>query len=71
MIAEGAIALIWATAAMSFFPGGITGLSEVTDAGGAALVVKNVLMGLFGSAGVICAAVACGLFAAYLRKRSL
>lgn len=62
MIAEGAIALIWAAAAMSFFPGGITGLSEVTDAGGAALVVKNVSLGLLGSAGgilVILGVVAC------------
>ncbi|MDD3247214.1 MAG: carbon starvation protein A [Methanosarcina sp.] len=55
MIAEGAIALIWAAAAMSFFPGGVVGLSEVTNAGGAALVVKDVSLGLLGPAGGILA----------------
>lgn len=55
MIAEGVIALIWAAAAMSFFPKGIVGLSEVVDAGGAALVVKNVSLGLLGPAGGILA----------------
>ena len=55
MIAEGVIALIWAAAAMSFFPEGIAGLSEVVDAGGAALVVKNVSLGLLGPAGGILA----------------
>ncbi|AKB78216.1 Carbon starvation protein A [Methanosarcina horonobensis HB-1 = JCM 15518] len=55
MIAEGVIALIWAAAAMSFFPGGVTGLSEITTAGGAALVVKNVSLGLLGPVGGILA----------------
>ncbi|KKG16721.1 carbon starvation protein CstA [Methanosarcina sp. 2.H.T.1A.6] len=55
MIAEGIIALIWAAAAMSFFPGGVAGLSEITAAGGAALVVKNVSLGLLGPAGGILA----------------
>lgn len=55
MIAEGAIALIWAAAAMSFFPGGVAGLSEITTAGGAALVVKNVSLGLLGPVGGILA----------------
>lgn len=53
MVLEGAIALIWAAAAMSFFPGGVVGLNEVINAGGAALVVKNVSLGLLGSAGGI------------------
>jgi carbon starvation protein CstA len=55
MIAEGVIALIWAAAAMSFFPDGVTGLSEVTNAGGAALVVKNVSLGLLGPVGGVLA----------------
>ncbi len=53
MVLEGAIALIWAAAAMSFFPGGVVGLNEVINAGGAALVVKNVSLGLLGPAGGI------------------
>lgn len=55
MIAEGVIALIWAAAAMSFFPGGISGLNEVTVTGGAALVVNNVSLGLLGPLGGILA----------------
>ncbi|MHC1757706.1 MAG: carbon starvation protein A [Methanosarcina sp.] len=55
MIAEGAIALIWAAAAMSFFPGRVAGLGETITAGGAALVVKNVSLGLLGPAGGILA----------------
>ncbi len=55
MIAEGALALIWAAAAMSFFPGGVVGLSEVTNTGGAALVVKDASLGLLGHAGGILA----------------
>ncbi|WP_342305080.1 carbon starvation protein A [Methanolobus sp. ZRKC5] len=55
MIAEGVIALIWAAAAMSFFPGGISGLNEVTVTGGAALVVNDVSLGLLGPLGGILA----------------
>ncbi|WP_229390301.1 carbon starvation CstA family protein [Methanosarcina sp. DH2] len=51
MIAEETIALIRAAAAMSFFPGGVGGLDETITAGGAALVVKNVSLGLLGPAG--------------------
>ncbi|MDC7222036.1 MAG: carbon starvation protein A [Spirochaetales bacterium] len=51
MIGEGIIALIWAAAAMSFFPGGIAGLSEVTAQGGAGLVVNQVSIGLLGGVG--------------------
>jgi carbon starvation protein CstA len=40
---------------MSFFPGGVTGLSEITTAGGVALVVKNISLGLMGPAGGILA----------------
>lgn len=55
MIAEGAIALIWAAAAMTFFPDVIAGLNEIISAGGAALVVKNVSFGLLGPVGGILA----------------
>ncbi|WMW23008.1 carbon starvation protein A [Methanolobus mangrovi] len=55
MIAEGVIALIWAAAAMSFFPDGVTGLNEVLDTGGAALVVNNVSLGLLGPFGGVLA----------------
>ena len=51
MIAEGVVALIWAAAAMSFFPGGIAGLSDVLGQGGAGLVVKEVSVGLLGTFG--------------------
>lgn len=51
MIAEGVVALIWAAAAMSFFPGGIEGLNETLAQGGAGLVVKEVSVGLMGTFG--------------------
>ena len=51
MIAEGMVALIWAAAAMSFFPNGIEGLNAVLAQGGAGLVVKEVSVGLLGTAG--------------------
>ena len=51
MIAEGVVALIWAAAAMSFFPNGIEGLSEVLNQGGAGLVVNDISVGLMGTFG--------------------
>jgi carbon starvation protein CstA len=51
MIGEGIIALIWAAAAMTFFDGGIIGLSDVVAEGGAGLVVNRVSIGLLGSFG--------------------
>ena len=45
MVAEGVVALIWAAAAMSFFPNGMTGLTETLSKGGAGLVVNEVSMG--------------------------
>ena len=51
MIAEGIVALIWAAAAMSFFPNGIEGLNATLAQGGAGLVVKEVSVGLMGSLG--------------------
>lgn len=51
MIAEGVVALIWAAAAMSFFPNGIEGLNAVLAQGGAGLVVKEVSVGLMGTVG--------------------
>ncbi|MGB0360452.1 MAG: carbon starvation CstA family protein [Endozoicomonas sp.] len=51
MVAEGVVALIWAAAAMSFFPNGIDGLSDTLSKGGAGLVVNEVSMGLLGSFG--------------------
>ena len=51
MIAEGIVALIWAAAAMSFFPNGVEGLNEVLGQGGAGLVVKEVSVGLMGTVG--------------------
>lgn len=54
MIAEGAIALIWAAAAMSFFHG-IDGLSGVVAKGGAGLVVHDVSLGLLGKVGGVLA----------------
>ena len=55
MVGEGIIALIWAAAAMSFFPGGISGLADVTAQGGAGLVVNQVSIGLLGGFGGILA----------------
>ncbi|WP_299725874.1 carbon starvation protein A [uncultured Endozoicomonas sp.] len=51
MVAEGIVALIWAAAAMSFFPNGIGGLAETLNKGGAGLVVNEISMGLLGSFG--------------------
>ncbi len=51
MIAEGVVALIWAAAAMSFFPNGLDGLNEVLTKGGAGLVVNEVSVGLMGTVG--------------------
>ncbi|MDC7225027.1 MAG: carbon starvation protein A [Spirochaetales bacterium] len=55
MVGEGIIALIWAAAAMSFFPGGISGLADVTAQGGAGLVVNQVSIGLLGGVGGVLA----------------
>ena len=51
MIAEGVVALVWAAAAMSFFPNGLNGLNEVLNNGGAGLVVNEVSIGLMGKVG--------------------
>lgn len=51
MIAEGIVALVWAAAAMTFFPNGIPGLNEVLAKGGPGLVVNEVSVGLMGSFG--------------------
>lgn len=51
MIAEGVVALIWAAAAMAFFPNGLDGLNDVLAKGGAGLVVNEVSVGLMGSVG--------------------
>ena len=51
MIAEGVVALIWAAAAMAFFPNGLDGLNTALEQGGAGLVVNEVCVGLLGSLG--------------------
>ena len=51
MVAEGVVALIWAAAAMAFFPNGLEGLNDVLAKGGAGLVVNEVSVGLMGSIG--------------------
>ena len=51
MVAEGVVALIWAAAAMAFFPNGVNGLNEVLSQGGAGLVVKEISVGLMGQIG--------------------
>ncbi|WP_419831866.1 carbon starvation protein A [Endozoicomonas atrinae] len=51
MIAEGVVALIWAAAAMAFFPNGLEGLNTVLAKGGAGLVVNEVSVGLMGTVG--------------------
>jgi carbon starvation protein CstA len=61
MIAEGAIALVWAAAAMTFF-NGIPGLAAALAKGGAGVVVHDVSIGLLGVVGGILAilgAIAC------------
>lgn len=55
MVSEGIVALIWAAAAMSFFPNGIAGLSEVASAGGAGLVVNRISLGMLGPIGGVLA----------------
>jgi len=50
MISEGAIALVWAAASMSFF-GGIDGLGATVANGGWAVVVHKVANGLMGPVG--------------------
>ena len=51
MVAEGVITLIWAAAAMAFFPQGVDGLSAALDKGGPSLVVNEVATGLLGTLG--------------------
>ncbi|MGB4408145.1 MAG: carbon starvation protein A [Sphaerochaeta sp.] len=55
MVSEGMVALVWAAAAMAFFPNGIAGLNEVVNQGGAGLVVNRVSMGLLGPIGGVLA----------------
>jgi carbon starvation protein CstA len=61
MVAEGAIALVWAAVAMTFF-NGIGGLSASLAKGGAGVVVHDISIGLLGTVGGILAilgAIAC------------
>lgn len=51
MVSEGVVTLIWAAAAMAFFPNGIEGLSAVLAKGGPSLVVNEVAVGLLGGLG--------------------
>ena len=51
MVSEGVVALVWAAAAMAFFPNGIMGLQEVIAQGGAGLVVNQISIGLLGPVG--------------------
>jgi carbon starvation protein CstA len=55
MVSEGAVALVWAAAAMAFFPNGILGLNEVVNQGGAGLVVNQISLGLLGPVGGVLA----------------
>lgn len=57
MIAEGVIALIWAAAAMSFFPQGIDGLNAAIAQGGPAFVVEKISYGQLGIFGGILAVI--------------
>ena len=62
MVAEGVVALVWAAAAMSFFPNGVEGLNEVLARGGAGLAVMEIssgLMGTFGGLLTLVGVVAC------------
>src|SRR5699024_6646485 len=54
MIAEGVIALIWATAGMTFFHG-TGGLADALAAGGPAGVIDTISIEMLGSAGAILA----------------
>lgn len=61
MIGEGAIALVWAAAAITFFDG-VGGLDAILKKGGPGLVVNTVSIGLLGTVGGVLAilgAVAC------------
>ncbi|AMO58299.1 carbon starvation protein CstA [Endozoicomonas montiporae] len=74
MVAEGVVTLIWAAAAMAFFPNGIGGLSEVLDQGGPSLVVNEVAIGLMGSLGgmlAILGVIACPITSGDTAFRSL
>ncbi|MGI9273491.1 MAG: carbon starvation CstA family protein [Endozoicomonas sp.] len=74
MVAEGIVTLIWAAAAMAFFPGGISGLSAVLDQGGPSLVVNEIALGLMGSLGgmlAILGVVACPITSGDTAFRSL
>ena len=74
MVAEGVVTLIWAAAAMAFFPNGIEGLSEVLDKGGPSLVVNEVAIGLMGSLGgmlAILGVIACPITSGDTAFRSL
>ncbi|MFA6784996.1 MAG: carbon starvation protein A, partial [Sphaerochaeta sp.] len=55
MVSEGMVALVWAAAAMAFFPNGISGLNEVVNQGGTGLVVNKISMGLLGPIGGVLA----------------
>lgn len=55
MVSEGMVALVWAAAAMAFFPNGISGLNEVVNQGGTGLVVNKISMGLLGPVGGVLA----------------
>ncbi len=74
MVAEGVVTLIWAAAAMAFFPEGIEGLSQVLDKGGPALVVNEIATGLLGSVGgmlAILGVIACPVTSGDTAFRSL
>ena len=74
MVAEGIITLVWAAAAMAFFPKGIEGLSEVLGKGGPSLVVNEIATGLLGSLGgllAILGVIACPITSGDTAFRSL
>ena len=73
MVSEGVVALVWAAAAMSFFPNGIAGLQEVVSQGGAGLVVNQISLGLLGPVGgllAILGVIACPITSGYTAFRS-
>ncbi len=74
MVAEGVVTLIWAAAAMAFFPEGIEGLSAVLDQGGPSLVVNEIATGLMGTVGgmlAILGVIACPITSGDTAFRSL
>ncbi|WP_062267850.1 carbon starvation protein A [Endozoicomonas arenosclerae] len=74
MVAEGVVTLIWAAAAMAFFPNGVEGLSEVLGKGGPSLVVNEIAIGLMGSLGgmlAILGVIACPVTSGDTAFRSL